>query len=457
MANNNELGLMTSGIIWRQILRFSIPLILGNFIQQLYSTVDSIFVGNYVGKHALAAVGTSTPLINMLIGLFVGISTGASVEIARYYGAKKNELVSRAVHTAIAIAFISGVILTVCGVIFTPFILELVGTSSAIKENATIYLRLYFLGSLFFITYNMASGILRAVGDSINPLIILFVASVCNIFFDCIFVVWFKLGVLGVGIGTVISQFVSAVLVLACLINCKANYKVVLKKIRVDKHILWKMIWIGIPAGLQSTIISLSNVIVQGYFNQFTTDVVSGYSAYIRIDGFLNPPILSFGMAATTFTSQNIGANNLKRVREGAVCTGIISIIYTVTASLLAIILQRPLIMMFSKDEQVIKYGAMMLRYLVPFFFIMSIIQLIIGVIRGFGKAIPPMVIMVFNLFVVRIIWLKIMIPIMKDVKCIYMCYPISWVTAVICFIIYSLALIKKSAIMKKDKLENAI
>ena len=272
--------LMTEGVIWKQLLLFSLPLLVGNLFQQLYNTVDSIVVGNFIGSQALAAVGSSTPLINLIIGMFMGIATGAGVIISQYYGAENEQKLSWAVHTCIALSILGGVLLSILGVVLSPYILNWMGTPEDVIENSVIYLQIYFSGSLFNLLYNMAAGILRAVGDSRRPLYYLCISSAVNIVLDLVFVIVFSMGIAGVGYATIIAQAVSAALAFFALMRTKDSYRVELKKIAIDKRMMKRILAIGIPSGIQHSIISLSNVIVQANINGYGSAAMAGYGAY---------------------------------------------------------------------------------------------------------------------------------------------------------------------------------
>lgn len=332
---------LTQGSIIRGILLFSGPLIVGNIFQQLYNTVDSVIAGNYIGKPALAAIGSSNSLINLIIGLFMGIATGAGVVIAQYYGAKNEEKMQWAVHTSIVLSIIGGIILTAVGVTMTPQILRWMGTPDGVMKEAVVYLRIFFLGSVFNIVYNMGAGILRGVGDSRRPLYYLCATSVANIILDLIFVICFEMGVAGAAIATIISQGISSVLVIGTLMKDKDIYTLCLRKLRLDKRMTRRILVMGVPTGIQTAVISLSNVIVQAYINSFGQDAIAGSSSYMKIDGFIVLPIMSFGMAAMTFTGQNIGAGKLERVKQGAVRTLLVGCIYCSVMSIVLLVFGR--------------------------------------------------------------------------------------------------------------------
>lgn len=430
--------LMTEGNIWKQIIFFSIPLIIGNVFQQLYNTVDSIVVGNYVGKPALAAVGSSGSLINLIVGMFVGIATGAGVLIAQYYGGQKEEKLSWAVHTSIALSIIGGLILTVAGLIFAPALLHLMGTPESVMPSSVSYLKIFFLGSVFNLVYNMGAGILRAVGDSKNPLYYLCVASLVNIALDILFVVVFHMGVEGVGIATVLSQAVACALVILKLIRSKGGYRLVPKLLKIDKRMAIRVIAYGVPTGLQNSVISLSNVIVQANINSFGDAAMAGCGAYTKIDGFVMLPIMSFSMAIMTFVGQNIGAGKSERVKHGMKITNIISGGYVLLMCFVLFLFGKNLLSFFTDEANVIDNGLIMLHILVPFYIFIAIVNVYSGAFRGAGKTFISMVIMVANLCGVRMLWIFIMMPVVHKLDTVLWGYPVSWITALATIYIYA-------------------
>lgn len=436
--NKKSNGLrMTEGSIWKSLLLFSIPLLIGNLFQQLYNTVDSIIVGNLVGKEALAAVGSSNSLINLIVGLFMGIATGAGVIISQYYGAKKKEHMHWAVHTSIALSIIGGAILIVLGIVLSPWILEMMGTPDSVMPNSVLYLRIFFCGSIFNVVYNMGAGILRAVGDSKRPLYYLCIASVVNIILDLLFVAIFHMEIAGVALATIIAQAVSAVLVLIALIKDQDIYQLHIKEIRIDSKMTGRILRMGIPTGLQSAIISLSNVIVQANINFFGENAMAGCSSYIKIDGFVILPIMSFGMAAMTFVGQNIGAGKLDRVKNCVKSGLLLSEIYTIVISILLFLTGNYILAIFTPDADVISCGVTMMRTLVPFYWMLTITQYLAGVFRGAGKATTTMLLLVGNMVGVRMIWVNIMTPIFPKLTTVLLGYGVSWITAMLCTLLY--------------------
>ena len=422
--------MMTEGNIIREIIVFSIPLLIGNLFQQLYNTVDSIVVGNFIGKEALAAVGSSNSLINLIVGLFVGISTGASVVISQYYGAKNKENIHKAVHTAMAVTLIGGVILIALGVLLSPTILQLMGTPEEVMKESVVYLRIFFWGSLFSAIYNMGAGILRGVGDSRRPLYFLCISSVVNIVLDLLFVIVFHMGVAGVAYATITAQGVSALLVLLTLTRDDDIYKLTWKDIKIHGRLLRQILTMGIPSGLQSAIISFSNVIVQSNINAFGADAIAGFSSYIKIDAFVMLPIMSFGMAAMTFTGQNLGAKKYDRVKKGAWKTLLLSVGYTLTATVLVLCFASQLLRIFSQDPVVNSYGRQVMYINMPAYILLAITQVLAGVFRGAGRSISAMVMMVSNMVGVRLLWIWIAGAIVPSFTTVMLGYGVSWATA---------------------------
>lgn len=430
---------MTEGSIFKHLFFFAIPLIIGNLFQQLYNTVDSVIVGNYVGSEALAAVGSSGSLINLLVGLFMGTATGAGVVISQSFGAKDEENVSKAVHTTLAFAAASGVLLIAVGMVFSPHILKLMGTPAEVMDNSVIYLRTYFTGSLFSVVYNMSTGILNAVGDSKKPLYFLAAASVVNIILDLLFVVGFHLGVIGAALATVISQGVSCFLIVFTLTRVEGWHRVTLKKIRFYKGFLSKIVKIGLPTGIQNMVVSFSNVVVQSSINSFGSYAMAGCAAYNKIDGFNILPVQSISLAATTFTGQNFGAKRHDRVRKGLLTSVAMVIGYNIITSTLLILFGHNILGVFSSDPNVMKYGMMMLMHMAPFYFMVGVDNVLAGNIRGVGKTMMSMIFFVVNLCVVRVVWIAVMLPFINDINIVFWSYPVTWLTCLICMLIYLL------------------
>lgn len=428
---------MTEGVIWKQLLMFAVPLLLGNLFQQLYNTVDSVVVGNYIGGNALAAVGASNPIINLLVGLFMGIATGAGVVIARFFGAQDKENAQKAVHTALVISLLSGLVLMVAGALLSPVILGLVNTPPEVMDGAVTYMRIYFLGVLAMMFYNMGAGILRAVGDSRTPLYFLIVASVVNIVLDLLFVVKVGMGIAGVAWATLIAQSISAVLILIRLLTTKEIYRVEFKRFRIDVPCLKEIIRIGLPGGIQNAVVSFSNVIVQANINSFGAAAMAGCSAYSKIDGFALMPVMSFSMAITTFTSQNMGAKNYDRVKAGAKTCTIMSMALSGAMAVILLLFSNNILRIFSSDQTILQYANLMMRFLAPGYIFLAIAHSLCGVVRGAGVATVPMIVLVGNMCVLRMIWIAAMMPLFNNIIIVFLGYTLTWLTSALCMIWY--------------------
>lgn len=428
---------MTEGVIWKEILLFSIPLLLGNLFQQLYNAVDSVVVGNYIGAQALAAVGSSAPVINLLVSFFMGLAVGAGVIISRYFGARKKEELHIAVHTSLALTFAAGLVMTLIGVLISPYVLQWVGTPSDVMESSVLYLRIYFLGILSVMVYNMGSGILRAVGDSRNPLYFLIVSSVTNIILDMLFVIVFHMGIAGVGWATLIAQTISAVLTMLLLMRTKEEYQVKLKHIRFHKHMLYEIVRLGLPSGLQNAIVSFSNVIVQSNINAFGSLAMAGCGSYTKIDGFAILPVMSYSMALTTFTGQNMGAKKYDRVKQGAKTGILMSVITIVCISALLLMLGPNVLAIFSSDPTVINYGLYMMHVLAPGYIFLAISHAFNGIIRGAGITTVPMIVMVTCWCGLRMVWILTSVPLFHDIGVVFMGWPLTWIASALWLFLY--------------------
>ncbi len=430
-------GLMTEGVIWKQLFWFALPLLLGNLFQQFYNTVDSIVVGNYIGANALASVGASTPIINLLVGLFTGLGTGAGVVIARFFGAQDDKGVHDGVHTTIALCLVSGVVMGVIGVLFSPQILQWMNTPSEVMEGSITYLQIYFMGIIALMIYNMGSGILRAVGDSKSPLYFLIVSSVVNIILDLVFVIKVQMGVAGVAWATLIAQVISACLVLIRLSMSRESYRLVLKEIRFHKDVLLETIRIGLPGGIQNAVISFSNIIVQYNINSFGAAAVAGCSAYTKIDGFAILPVMSFSMAITTFTGQNVGAKNYERVKKGANTCLKMSCAVTIVISVVLFLFGGNLLKVFSSDTQVLHYATQMMHFLVPGYLCLAIAHTYCGVVRGAGISMVPMLALIGNMCVLRMIWITFAMPFAHSIIIVFLGYSLTWLTSALTMLVY--------------------
>lgn len=430
---------LTKGSIWRSLVNYTLPLLLGNLFQQLYNTIDSIVVGNYIGKEALAAVGSSGSLISMFVSLFMGISVGAGVVISRYFGAKRYEDMNKTIQTTIAFGLISGIFLTILGVTLTPIFLEWMGTPESVMENSVLYFRIYFLGIIFTLMYNFGSGIFRAVGDSRRPLYYLIVSTILNILLDLLFVAIFNMGIAGVAIATVIAQAVSCVLTYMTLIKDDAVYKLNVKDIRMHKDYIGNIIKIGLPSGIQNAIVSFSNVIVQTNINSFGDNAMAGCGAYAKVDGFALMPSGSFSMALSTFVSQNLGAKQYDRAKKGAIIGLGLTMAVTQIIGIFIYFFAPQVIPIFNSDPAVVEYGTMMARNVVFGYFLVSFSHGMGGVLRGAGLSKVPMFVMIGCWCALRIAWLEIMVPLTNDIHTVFWGYPLTWLISGIIFIIYFL------------------
>lgn len=428
---------MTSGPIWKRMVFFALPLMLGNLFQQMYNTVDSLIVGNFLGSSALAAVSSSGSLIFMLIGFISGIASGAGVIVARFFGAQDEENLHRTVHTTVAFGLVAGVLMTAAGMIFSPQILIWMDTPESVMENSVTYLQIYFSGSLGFVMYNVFVGILQAVGDSRHPLYYLIASSVINLVLDLVFIEFFHTGVGGAALATVISQVVSALLCLIQLMKTRESYRVRIKDIRFDRKILVQIIRIGLPSGVQNSIIAFANVIVQSYINAFGEMAMAGYGAYTKVEGFGFLPINSFTMALTTFVGQNLGAKQFDRTRKGARFGVSVTIILAELIGVLVFIFAPQLIAAFDSTPEVIQFGIDKARTAALFYCLLAYSHSIAAVLRGAGKAMIPMIIMMVFWCAIRVTFLAVMIPLTQSIQAVYWVYPLTWALSSIAFFIY--------------------
>lgn len=439
MSNLKKNINLTEGIIWKQLLFFALPLLASSLIQQLYNTVDLIFVGNYLGKEAAAAVGASSLIVTCLVGFFTGMSVGASVIIANIFGSGKKEKLKDAIHTAIGLSFVGGIVLFIIGYIGAPYFLEWMNVPQEILKPAVSYIRIYFLSLSSVITYNMGSGIMRAMGDSKTPMYIQLAGGIVHVLMDALFIVMFENGVNGVAWATLLSQTISAVLILYYLTHADSEYRLQLKKIRIHKEILLPILKIGIPAGLQSIVITLSNVFAQYHINSLGVEAIVAFTAYFKVELPLYLPIVAFGQAITTFSGQNMGAGNIERVKKGAKVCILMGIGLTIVSSTLLLIFGHQVFGIFNQDSVVIDYGMRIILTSFPFYWIYVILEVLGDTIRGAGKAIPPMVIILSNICILRVALLFIIMYSYHDVRGVAITYPITWATTALCMLVYYL------------------
>lgn len=428
---------MTEGNIWMHLILFALPLLIGNLFQQLYNTVDSIVVGNFVSKTALAAVGSTDNIINTIIGFFSGLATGAGVVISHSFGSGDKKALHRAVHTTITLTFVLSIFFTIAGLLLAPLFLKLMATPEDVLPEASAYLRIYFAGVSGLMIYNMGSGILRAVGDSRRPLYILILCAVTNIVLDLAFVVYLGAGVEGVAYATIISQWISAILVLVILTKEQSDYRLVWKELRIDKRTTLSILRIGLPAGLQMAITSFSNVFVQSYINQFGSSCMAGWTTYGKLDKFCLLPIQSLGLSITTFVGQNLGAKKMERARKGTAYAVILSIGAALVLMMPVMAAAPMLAALFTKDPEVIAYGVRFIRLMMPFYVAISFNQILGNALRGAGNSVVPMILMMSSFIVFRQIYLFAISHIYNTITSVALGYPFGWILCSVLLLIY--------------------
>lgn len=435
-ARKADADLMTEGSVWRKIIGFAVPIFLGNLFQQLYNTADSLIVGNFIGSNALAAVSEAGNLIFLVIGFFNGLSVGAGVVIANYIGARNREETGKAVHTTVALGIIFSVIMTVVGVATAAPALKLMSTPEEVLPEAVSYLRVYFAGAAGFVMYNTFVGILQAAGDSRHPLEYLIFSSLVNIFLDLLLIAGFGMGVGAAAFATVASQVLSALLSMRRLLAVDADYRLVPGKIRLDRRQTAKVIHFGIPGGLQNSVMSLSNVVIQSYINSYGAAAMAGIGAYTKVEGFAFLPVTSFALAITTFVSQNVGAGKEERTKQGIRFGCICNLISAEALGMLLYAFAGPLVAMFSKDPEVIGFGIGRSHTVTPFFFLCAFTHFMSSVLRGVGKPVESMLVFIFCWCAMRVIILAVFNPIVQNVAITYWVYPITWTLSSVTFLV---------------------
>ena len=428
----------TEGVIWKRLLALFFPLWIGTLFQQLYNTVDSVVVGWFVGTTALAAVGCTGTIVSLTVGIFTGISSGAVVVIAQQFGARRPDRVQQGVHTAMLLGVLVGAVFMAAGCLLTPWVLRAMGTTADSLAEAETYLRVYFLGMIPNVVYNMGTGVLRAIGDSRRPLYFLVAASLCNVVLDLLLVLAFGLGVLGVAIATVISQLFSAVLVVAFLMRAHGQpYQLFPRQLRLEGASLKAILKVGVPAALQSVMYSASNLVIQAAINDFGTDTVAAWTTYGKMDVVYWMSISSMGLAVTTFSGQNYGAGKFDRLKQGVRSSVWMSFGFAVVLSVLLTVFARPILSIFTPDENVLRISTDMVRFLAPCYVTYVLIELLAGAIRGAGKSLGPMLISVFGVCGLRLLWLLAVVPFHRTVPMVELSYPITWTVTSIALAIY--------------------
>lgn len=436
---NSDRNSLTEGPIWKRMLLFALPVLLGNVFQQFYNTFDSWTVGNFLGDDALAAVSSSGSLIFMMVGFFNGVAMGAGVIIARYYGARDYEAMDKAIHTDVAFGLTSGALLTVVGVVFTPTILQWMGTPADVLPQSVSYFRYYFCGAIFTVMYNIFVGILHAVGDSRHPLYYLMISSVANVVLDLLFVGVMHWGVGSAALATTISQGISAALCCIRLMRCDTPYRLKLREIRYHWSSFKQIISYGLPSGIQNSVIALANVVVQTNINSFGKAAMAGCGAYNKLEGFAFLPITCFTQALSTFVGQNLGARKYDRVKKGVVFGIICSMVLAEIVGVLMYVFAPPLIRLFNDQPEVIDFGTRHIRSISLFFCLLALSHCIAGILRGAGKANIPMFIMLGCWCVLRVTYITVALRYWNQLETVSRAYPITWTCSSILFLIYFL------------------
>lgn len=441
---------MTKGKIWSIILSFSLPLLGASLIQQLYNTADMIFVGNFIGKEATGAVGASSLLFTCIIGLFTGVSIGVGIAVAQKIGSKDYKIASKVSHTAIKFGIIGGIILTIIGFFSAEFLLNLMNTPKEIMYDSVIYLKIYFLSMLPMILYNIGAGIIRSTGNSKTPFYILIVGGFTNVFANYIFIVVFKMGVSGVAIATALSQTLTAAIVLTYLFKNKTAIKFKTSELKIDFSLLKQILYFGLPAGIQSMLITFSNIIVQYYINGYGGDAVAAYATYFKLENFIWMPIVAIGQASMTFSGQNVGANNYKRVKKGALVAILLSGSLSIFLATVILTFSHTFMRIFIKNEEIIYLGSQIALTTFPFYWLYSILEVLGSSLRGMGYSIVSMYITIICLCGVRISLLYLISKFNLDFKSVAYVYPMTWFFTASIFTITFLKIINKKINIEK-------
>ena len=429
--------IMTKGNIWKLLIRFAIPLLLGNLLQQLYNAFDAIVVGRYVSNEALAAVGSSGPLVNMIIAFFMGMSAGASVLISQYFGAKDDRTLRQTVHTAMLLAILMGLVMSAVGILATPMLLRWMKAPQEIMDDAITYLRVFFSGMTALTVYNMGTAVLNAVGDSKRPLYFLMLSSVLNVTGNLLFVLVFHMGVSGVAWSTVIAQVISAVLVVWVLCRAEGDYRLELRALRLHSGVLKGITRIGLPGGIQQTIIGLSNIIVQSYVNGLGATLVAGYSAASKLDAFIALPVATLALTVTTFVGQNLGAHQVARARQGTRYSLMLGLASTIFLSAIVLAFGTTLLRIFSTDPEVVEAAYAFLKVFAPMYCLLCLTQIVPGALRGAGDVRFPTVACIFCFVVLRQIYLFFVTKVIYTPASVALGYPLTWGIAGIAILIY--------------------
>ncbi len=436
--------ILTEGNILTGLVRFSVPIVAGQLLQTLYNSVDSIVVGRCVGTSALAAVTANTPITQFFVGFFMGMSIGASVLLARSFGGKEFSELKRGIHTAVTFSLSLGIAVAVLGAVFAPALLKVVSCPADVYGEALIYLRIYMAGALCLTMYNMGSAVLRSVGDSRSPFIYLMVSSFLNIVLDILFVAVFGMGVEGVAIATVIAQFTSAVLTFRRMMSMDMRYCFSFREMGLDGSLLKEIVYLGLPAGVQASVIALSAIFLQRYVNSFSSAAIAGLGSAMRIDSFAAMPCIALGLAMTTYIGQNTGAKRYERARKGISISLAAMAVMVAAVAIPAYFFAVQLLGIFSTDPEVVYYGVRMLRTIMPLYFLMGLNHLLGGIIRGYGYSLAAMLATLGGIVAARQIWLAVTLHISHDIQLIYWGYPLGWAVAALTLVIFYLRVIRR-------------
>ena len=436
MSQHSPARNITEGVIWKQLLSFFFPILLGTFFQQMYNTVDTIIVGRFVGTRALAAVGSTGALISLLNGFFIGLSSGATVLVSQFFGASDKSGVRKALHSGIGLSLVLGLMITFLGLCFGPRVLQMMKTPEDCLADSTLYARIFFSGAVASMVYNMGAGILRAMGDSRRPMIFLVITCFANIFLDIFCVVILKMGVAGAAVATVFSQIISAVLVVWVLLRLPEEYALCLKQIGLDARLLKRILAVGVPAGLQFVTFDLANLLIQSGINSFGSATIAAFTAYAKADMLTWMLSGAFGVSITTFVGQNYGAQKYDRIYKSVkICLGM-GIVLIGGCSTVIILFRHFILGIFSADPEVIRLGAWLMLWVVPFNMVFVPVEIFAGAMRGTGYSVVPTLITCICVCVFRVLWLLIVVSRFHTLGMLMLCYPISWVLADIAFFI---------------------
>lgn len=443
---------MCNGPLFSKILIFSIPLMLSGMLQLLFNAADIVVVGRFAGNEALAAVGSTSSLTNLLINVFMGLSVGANVLVARFYGAEQKKELDEMIHTAIATSIVSGIILVFLGIILARPALTLMGTPEDVIDHSVLYMRIYFAGMPVMMLYNFGSAVLRAIGDTKRPLYYLLFAGIVNVVLNLIFVICFHMGVAGVALATVISQAISAILVIRCLILNDGSVTLDIKKLCIVPDKLLKMIQIGIPAGLQGAMFSISNVLIQSSVNSFGSVAMAGNTAAQNIEGFVYTAMNALHQGAVSFSGQNYGAHKFKRIAKTTFICELMVVVVGILMSVVVLSFSKPLLGLYSSDIEVIQFGINRLQIICTTYFLCGMMDVMVGILRGMGYAIAPMIISLTGVCALRVVWIYTIFAKYKTLQVLYISYPVTWTITFLAQLLIFLIIYSK---LRKQDIEN--